>query len=120
MTTILDPGGSPSPIYNKDGTTIDAVACAGLNAAGSAAIVRYAQVTVVVATTSVNNRGLHLPTDAEIGDVVEVYQDTQDPVAVVYPVTGSLILSFGSGGTGVGSGASFRKVTSDTWGCVGQ
>ena len=129
MTTVVDPSGTPSPVYNKSGTTVIEMAATGLNQAGAAPIVALSGHTVVLATPSADENGDHtgdgvaLPSAAVIGDVVEVYIGTVNLFVKVYPPSGNN-LNLASNGVvkvdrGTAPGAIFRKVTSNGWWSVG-
>lgn len=74
MATILDPGGTPSIVYNKSGTVVVEVTAAGAIIANAAPIPYYAGRTIALCTPlNASNYYVCLPTGAEIGDIVEVY-----------------------------------------------
>ena len=132
MTTVVDPSGTPVPVYNRSGTTIVTVNGGPTvsSTAGSAIgddgtpIPSVSQTTIVLAVSAPydghHNIVFRLPADAEIGDVVEVYRFSgENPV--VFPnageAIGSLAASTGTN-TGVGvsaASASFRKISSTQW-----
>jgi hypothetical protein len=139
MTTVVDPLGTPTVIYNRSGTAIVTMmgGTAFNGAAGNDAppITRVSQVTVVLVETSVvpgvgYNIYARLPADAEIGDVVEVY--APPPQATnprVFPNVGeSIVPRPVSTGTNyaagcdvdfVRGGIAFRKVSSTLWMPIG-
>lgn len=124
MTTTIDPGGTPTVIYNRDGATITALNSAGSGQSSSTPIVRYTSTTIVVvtSTTSPTQQGVRLPNDPEIGDVVETYHAGQLAGSAgsfhVYPASGWYI---GDQAVDVGiaipsCGAVFRYLGSSLWG----
>ncbi len=121
MTTITDPGGTPSVIYNRDGITIDTMV-GGVSPAEADAvpIVSYGARTTVVLVSSPNGRAdsaVSLPADSEIGDVVEMYGVYTTLVGrmrpSVWPHSGDTIATR-VGGPSMAA-AIFRKVTSTDW-----
>jgi hypothetical protein len=93
MTTIIDPYGTPEPVYTRSGTTIQTVAAAGNSSLATATpIVAVSGWSVVLVEASTGNDGVILPEDAQIGDVVEVHGDAgNDGVMVrVYTPDGFL------------------------------
>ena len=138
MTTVIDPLGTPSPVYNRSGTVILAVTPGATSGStqGSAIgnngtpIPSVAQETVVTVATSFSsgawNTVVLLPSAAEIGDVVEVYTipDVSFAQAVVFPNVGESIAALPAStgtndaagiGTGTTSGIRLRKVSSTLW-----
>lgn len=134
MVTILDPGGTPTPTYNRAGTTIQTIT-AGASPGNSGSgygnvgtpIVRYSERTVITIPTagfsgSTWNENVTLPSDAEIGDVVEVY--AQPGSIFIFPAIGDSIRGFpASNGTNSASGLSafnaiLRKTAASNWQAV--
>jgi hypothetical protein len=113
--TVVSPGSSPVPVYNRSGVTVDSLAATGTDKAGGASIVRYAGTTVVVVSTSTDNNAVVLPTDAETGDVVEVFT-SGSPLSVFVFAGGSDAILGVSTYVIVSSGASFRKIADGSWG----
>ncbi len=74
MTTVSDPNGTPAPVYNRSGTTIALLTASGTTQGNGAQILRKAGVTVVMMSNSnAPFDAAVMPTDAEIGDLVEVH-----------------------------------------------
>jgi hypothetical protein len=146
MTTVVDPLGSPSMIYNRSGTAIVAMAggATATSAAGSGIgddanpIPRVCQTTVAMVLTSfgpTHNALARLPEDAEIGDVVEVYQDPASSASSpkIFPNTGEAIgnnpvstgtnsnagVTISPNSAGLVGGVLFRKVSSTQWMPIG-
>lgn len=120
MTTIVDPAGTPSPLYNRSGVTIASINAAGeFGGPGSAtAITSYSETTVVLVTApDSNNFGVVLPSSAEVGDVVEIYY-VSGPVAqiVIWAPSGDTVN--GSSFVQIVNGI-YRKVSSTAWRGVG-
>jgi hypothetical protein len=89
MMTILNPSGTPTIVYNRDGMTIASITAAGSTQGTATAIVRYSGVTaVVVDYGGDNSHGVILPSSAEIGDTVMVSCPYQ---CRLYPDSGSSI-----------------------------
>lgn len=117
MTTIINPAGSPTIVYNKSGTTIVSVTANGETQADATSIPRLSGVTVAnVTLPDSSNLSVKLPSDAEIGDVVEVY----GPGFNVFPESGSTIV----GGfvndkiVPLQNGLIFRKLGPTLWGAA--
>lgn len=118
MTTVKD---GSTIIYNRDGTTIDTYVATGINGPWTSTtnIIRVSSKTVVILEVASNAYGVNLPSDAEIGDVVEIYLDQTN-------YNGCHIRTAGAGETflqGVNQtafsgAASFRKVSSTKWGMI--
>jgi hypothetical protein len=116
MTTISTPSGTPTIIYNRDGLTVDAISGNGTTSGSATAMTRYCQHTVVSVTVTTNNTAVKLPTGAEIGDVVEVYNVAGFPLAPdVFPPSGETLVNSNTDISCTGGGAIFRKVTSTSW-----
>lgn len=117
MVTVVDPNGTPSPIYTRSGTTIDTVIPAGTTQGTATPIVTVCGRSIIVCPNYVaENAGVILPSSVDIGDVVEFYYEGY-PVKI-YPDSGSQINTHGSdvpiqpGGNG---NILIRKITSDQW-----
>lgn len=87
MTTIVNPSGNTTISYSRSGLTIDSLTGGGngSNTATATPIIRYATHTVIRATTATGSAGFLLPTDAEIGDVVEVLGENASTATVMTP-----------------------------------
>lgn len=118
MVTVVDPGGTPAPVYNRSGTTLQSIAATGTNFAGAAPITAPSGYSVVLITPSANNDGVILPSGAEIGDVVETY-----------PVGGTVNVYAPSGETIAGNaslqlsnpfGTLIRKTSATNWRYIGN
>lgn len=132
MTTVIDPAGTPTPVYNKSGKVIIAMNGSGSGSTSvppvgntSAAIPHYAERTIVVGTTNNPSYGFLLPA-ADIGDEVVVLLDPASTFgSVVFPQIGESIAGFptstgtnnaaGSGAAQPQQGATFIKVSSTSW-----
>lgn len=107
MTTIVDPGGIPSPKYNRSGKTIQSLT--GVPSPGSlaayASAVHYSERDIVLFTSGGGNYGefMLLPLGCDIGDVVEVY------MAVGGGSSG--LVGAGSGETILGNSTIFQSTT---------
>lgn len=70
MTTIIDPAGTPSVVFNRSGTAI--ITLVGLGSATTVPIPHFSETTVVIATKSANGRDVfQMASGFEIGDEVE-------------------------------------------------
>lgn len=91
MTTIVDPSGTPVPIYNRSGATIIEITGGPLSPSfNPTPIVRHTGVTIalVAANSTGDFTNVILPDDAEIGDLVEVHSIGPDPANVLIPTSG--------------------------------
>ena len=144
MTTVIDPTGTPTIVYNRSGTTI-----VGLVGGDSlyknpgpfvpignegVDIPRLSETTILLATITTTHDGsgnvsgwnsvFRLPSAADIGDVVEVYLVSTDGAngPAIFPQVGEQILpkpvSDGTNPAAVSNASSecrFRKISSTTW-----
>ena len=119
MTTIVAPSTNPTPIYNRSGVTIDTIA-PGLTSSLATAIVRNSGHTVVVVSPSTGANGgyVKLPTDAEIGDVVEVYPIEGFQVPQTNVVTESSAITINSYFWDAGTVGFYRLLSSNNWGAI--
>ena len=120
MTTVKD---GSSIIYNRSGTTIDTYVATGTNVVASTTnIIRSSSKTVVILEVTPTAYAVNLPSDAEIGDIVEVYLDTTNYNGCHIRTasgSGETFLN-GVNQTAFGVGALFRKVSATKWGMIGQ
>lgn len=115
MTTIVDPSGSPSVVYNRSGTTIIPVTASGTTQGAATEIPNISGEQVIMVTVSSGSHyAVKLNASADIGTVVEVYQ-ASGPVAfhVFAPTSQSINGDTGADITGIG--VRFRKVASTDW-----
>lgn len=133
MTTVVDPSGTPAPVYNRSGTTLDDINAAGLVRTGATAIQAMSAHSVVVARTwvepggggpgiDIRHRAIVLPSGADIGDVVEVYPGTRNGFPstnqplLVFPPSGDEINELGvNNPASVESHTVIRKVGAAAW-----
>ena len=128
MVTIVDPNGTPTPIYTRSGTTFETVAGNGTTQGAATQIVSVAGWTVVLVTMTndPDNRAVKLPENAPIGDVVEVYANgAEGSAATVFAASGDTLFNSGTGSPAFVSvtrntgGTLFRKVTATEWRFIG-
>ena len=135
MVTIFDPLGTPTPVYNRGGTTLITMAAGpSVDPAisdGAPEIPCLSEWTVALVTTGHDGypvpQRVILPSEADIGSVIEVYLVTtvsyQPNGLVLFPPVGT---SFGPGytintgtttniGLTITDGTLFRKVDASTW-----
>jgi len=134
MTTVIDPSGTPSPVYNRSGKTIILGLQGGAQTGPNfplpignvgVPITSYSEVTVVIGLGNVTGYVLLLPSTAEIGDVVMVGTDPTSThgiavFGVIGDSIGSLPANVGTNnlaGLGIDPlrGSTFIKVTSTSW-----
>jgi hypothetical protein len=116
MTTVVDPSGTPQPIFNRSGVTIvDVVATSG---APAAPIPHQSGYTIARLTTSGTSPApeAELPASAEVGDVVEVHYLT-NALLLIAPPSAESFASFGGLTEPINGGesATFRKIDPATW-----
>lgn len=112
MTTVVDPLGTPAPVYNRSGTAIVSVTA---NDTTPPSIPRVSGWTVALVATGQDDRAVKLPSGADIGDVVEVYVATGTAFqASVHPPSSETIHG-SSTPADVSSGRLFRKTGSSDW-----
>ncbi len=121
MTAIIDPNGTPVPVYSKSGTTIQNITANGTTQGSGTVISAPSEWTVILATTSVGNDAIVLPDSTDIGNVVEVYANGSYDVNV-FPASGHSIGDNGTNAavysaksTGYRGGRLFRRMTATTW-----
>lgn len=109
-----------TPIYNQIGLTIDTLTATGTDASTGAPIERSGGTTVVVVSSTETDHAVVLPSDAEIGDIVEVHQldaGSDSNVTICAPsgtnfgATSLLLTRTIGGSTGI-----FRKLSATLWG----
>lgn len=120
MTTIIDPAGTPTVVYNKSGKNIQFLSVS--QGGGIVDIERVSGETVCVATATGNpsssTDGVRLPASSDIGDVVEVYNISASSVVVPVhtplgeTIAGTVFTTVGSPQT---NGIRLVKITSDSW-----
>lgn len=106
MTTVVDPLGTPQPVFNRSGTAI-----VSLNAdvsPGPALPVVAGVLIALVAVLSGGGQFVQLPSGADIGDVVEVYGNTANASWTVLSVMAPF-----------GETIIFRKVSATNWRTIG-
>lgn len=136
MTTVVDPLGAHTPVFNRSGITVipmeGGIVPSGTSTAGVGnngnVIPALAQTTVAVIKTSMTAEGwksiVTLSDEFQIGDVVELYLDLNSGTDdfVLFPAIGQSIsgqpVSTGTdtvSGRGVGTTITLRKVSSTLW-----
>lgn len=116
MTTVSSPSSSPVPVYNRGGVTIASVTADTT----PVPIVRFAGTTVVIVNggEDSSSKSVVLPSDAEVGDIVEMYAD-QATINfgggfTFHVDSGSSILDLGAGGN-PDVFCILRKVSATLW-----
>lgn len=116
MTTIVDPAGTPAPVYRDPSTTVLEMDGAGPNDAAHAAVIpMLTQYTVLIATvTSDGARSYKFSADTEIGDMIEIHNGDAGHNPLIFPASGENI----AGGNSITLGSAcqvFRKTSSTDW-----
>lgn len=112
MVTVVDPVGTPVPVYNRSGTTV--VFLNGGPAMSPTPIPHVAGYTVAIATMSSGNDKVELPSGTEVGDIVEVYLGSANG-GDVFAASGDGFTNIGGGNVSLNAAVFFRKVTSTLW-----
>ncbi len=115
MATVLDPLGSPSIFYNRSGLTIQSVSAAGTTGSGATQLTLPTGHTTLLVTPSSSNTGVKLPVDGDtdVGDVIEVVDNSQSFQVIVYDSGNNVVDTIGNG-----HGVILRKVAASTWRAV--
>ena len=121
MTTIVDPNGTPIPVYNRGGVTIQTITANGTTFGSGTQVVSPSGHAVVSVITSANpDTAFILPVGADIGDVVECYPERStfdvSHLPRAFPATGDTILQGSISSLQIPQfGGFFRKITSTDW-----
>jgi len=122
MTTIVDPLGTPVPVYNRSGVAIVSVSATGMSGSDGASIPTVSGHTIVLLSCNIgpisNNIYAVLPSGTEIGDLLEVYSvDISQGIPLIVPASGETINSGHTDQISMnsGRGALFRKTSSTNW-----
>jgi len=118
MVTVVDPSGSPEPVFNRSGTTIVEVTGSGTTQMSATAIPSVSgwTIAIVQATdTPQVDQAVTLPDNAEIGDIVEVYNVIGGYPALVFPPAGQSLNSGGQVTIDQSRGRMFRQVGATLW-----
>ena len=103
-------------IYECPPLSIDTYAGNGNSGGGSSTtIVRNSSKMVVLLDVTSTNNACNLPSDAEIGDVIEVYISSGPGTAWLYSPSGETFVPNGSTVLNIGDSGIFRKIASDKW-----
>lgn len=115
MTTVIDPAGTPLPVFNRSGAAIVDVSPA--HGGAPATIPHYSSLTIVrVMPTGSPGSGaiqLDLPAGADVGDVVEIH--LAQVSAFVNPPSGEGFFSGNSQEISPQGGRPFRKIDAGVW-----
>lgn len=120
MTTVVDPAGTPVAIFNKSGTAIIDMAVTMGPSEPLIPIPSLAGKTIVRVTISGpvggGDGGLELPSDAEIGDVVEIANISTTYVwGVAYAPSGETINGDTAGQSIPASYMRITKISTTDW-----
>lgn len=126
MTTVVNPGASPTVVYNRSGTTILTITGIGLTLIPFPIISERTVIQAFGDQTDSGNCALQLPVGADIGDSVEVYAQGvsggYNPSITVTAGAGETIQSNPAQVASNDGGGSLllRKLTSTNWGVLGS
>lgn len=123
MTTVVDPLGTPTPIYNRSGVAIiPSLTAQGTTSSDAAIIPTVSGHTVVIVSAAGHSGyGVMLPSGADIGDVVELYcanlNGSAASAILAYAPSGETLNSGNSDTVNFipGQGVMLRKVSSTDW-----
>lgn len=118
MMTVIDPSGTPTPVYNRDGVTLLGTITAAGNSQGTAtSIPHFSCHTVFGLASGGAGTGVILPSSADVGDYFDFY--SADGVgAQIYPPVGGQFIPTSSFAVNDPVGLSqgrIRKVSSTLW-----
>lgn len=97
---------------------VTAITAAGSSVSDATPVVRFGPLTIVTVTSGGSGTGVVLPSNAQIGDSVEICADFANTVGVIgYPPSGSTIDNAQSVFGGVSSGEVYvvQKLTATSW-----
>ena len=114
MTTVVDPTGTTSAIFNRGGTAMISVSAAGSLPTDATVIPHVSGHTIVLGTATSSDQGFIFDSAFEVGDVVEIYMVSGSTLAEIYPQSGGEIRGNSSGG-GLARSNYLRKVSSIDW-----
>jgi hypothetical protein len=120
MTTVVDPLGTPTPIFNRSGTAIVHIDGLGTSSTSGNVIPAVCGHVIALVNCTENNYAVRLPDDAEIGSVVEAYVDRASTFSggTVFSQAGETIGSQSapsSLGLSQSGGILLRKVSDTGW-----
>lgn len=124
MVTVVDPAGTPIPVYNRSGVTIVEITLTGLPTRDQIPAASGTTIVLVSPPSPDATGAVELPTNADIGDVVEVYRTGgTNQIFVATPGTDNFVPPIPSGGgfpslpslsaTAPSGGMIFRRVSTD-------
>lgn len=121
MTTVVDPNGTPVPIYNRSGKVVLPPMYCGPENEPTAmpSVAEVTIVTVIPKVPSDGDRHIRLPAlsdGVDIGDVIEVYG--VDIAPFIFPPDGEAYLGDGTGAITLNTARNsirFRRVDSSHW-----
>jgi hypothetical protein len=123
MTTVIDPAGTPIPVFNKNGATIVSVTPNGTVRSGATEIPNLSGLTIALVDPDASNTAVKLPSNGDIGDVIEVYclSDSHD-VKIYSPdsqyIGAGASAVNGDAFTGGFKAAVFRRIAADRWAII--
>lgn len=119
--------GVPAEVASRVGVTIVTIAPSNASQGHASGLLKGAGDKIVIATPSVDNGAVTLPSDAGLGDKIEVCNGSASNDVNIYPHSGGTInngtadelLEIGEAASTANSGVTLRKVTSTNWRTVG-
>ncbi len=97
MTTIIDPAGTPEIIFRSNDPVFYTIASAGSNGSDATQIVLYSSRTLVLVTTDDADKGVKLPADGFLGDLLDIVGEPSNPGYKIYKPNGDF---FGNNSSG--------------------
>jgi hypothetical protein len=124
MTTVVDPSGTPVPVYNRSGTTIVEVIAGSISPVNlQTPIPHHSGTTIVLVTSNATNNetGVELPDGADAGDLVEIHSVSGGAGVTVYRSPDGTMHGATNAQKGIGDGTArvFRKVSATDWRMIG-
>lgn len=126
MTTVVDPSGTPVPVYNRSGSTIVEVTAGSISPVNlQTPIPRHTGTTIALVTSTAtdNAYGVELPAGCDIGDVVEIHSvSATGPGVVVYHPPDETLYGASNTQKGVAPATArvFRKISATDWRMIGE
>lgn len=108
-------------IYDCKPTVIDNYTASGTNSGGSSTtIIRKSDRMVIILATNSSGYACNLPTDAEIGDYIEIYSDYFSTMWLYASASDTFLTGTGNNPTNIGVSQSIllRKLNSTQWACL--
>jgi hypothetical protein len=120
MTTVIDPAGTPVPVYNRSGKTIVSISDSRDGTDPALQLTQYSERTFYEITFTYPGGGsgtpiAELPSNADVGDEIYIHFTSGASMDVAPPSGETLRVSTSTPGSTGGSTIHFIKIASDSW-----